>query len=119
MKEIKTDISNIKGTGISFARKKFRFSDWFSEKLIKAVAFMSIAFVALIFIFVFREAFPVFRMDAVQKATTETLVPEKYGDEPALNSDNDKTNPVSEISTAKPSSTLLGKDWVPVSDILS
>ena len=103
MKEIKTDISNIKGTGISFARKKFRFSDWFSEKLIKAVAFMSIAFVALIFIFVFREAFPVFRMDAVQKATTETLVPEKYGDEPALNTGDDKTNAVSETGTSKPS----------------
>ena len=59
---------------VSFARKKFRFSDWFAERFIKAVAFMSIAFVTLIFIFVFREAFPVFRMNVVQNAATETLV---------------------------------------------
>ena len=48
---------------VTFNRKKFRFSDWFAEKVIKGVAFLSIAVVILIFIFVFREAFPIFRMD--------------------------------------------------------
>ena len=48
---------------VTFNKKKFRFSDWFAEKVIKAVAFLSIAVVILIFIFVFREAFPIFKMD--------------------------------------------------------
>ena len=39
---------------VTFNKKKFRFSDWFAEKIIKAVAFLSIAVVILIFIFVFR-----------------------------------------------------------------
>lgn len=42
-------------------RKKFRISDWLAEYLIKGVAFLSITFVALIFIFVFRETLPLFR----------------------------------------------------------
>ncbi len=53
---------------VSFNKKKFRFSDWFAEKVIKAVAFLSIAVVVLIFIFVFREAFPIFRMDKTEAA---------------------------------------------------
>ena len=40
---------------ISFKRKRFRFSDWFAEKVIKTVAFLSIAVVILIFVFVFRD----------------------------------------------------------------
>jgi phosphate transport system permease protein len=106
---------------LSFDRKKFRFSDWFAEKFIKAIAFMSIAFVALIFIFVFREAFPVFRMDIVQKTSSETLVPESYGDEPAVNDKESRT--LKELpsetpgeETVKPSSTLLSREWMPVSD---
>src|SRR5512136_3101862 len=69
---------------VSFARRKFRFSDWFAEKFIKTVAFLSIAFVILIFIFVFREAFPVFRMDVQKAASTGVEVQESYSlDEPA------------------------------------
>ena len=63
----------------SFARKKFRFSDWFAEKVIKAAAFLSIAVVILIFIFVFREAFPIFKMDKNNTVSTELLVQESYG----------------------------------------
>jgi len=59
---------------VTFNKKKFRFSDWFAEKVIKAVAFLSIAVVILIFIFVFREAFPIFKMDKKAAASTETLV---------------------------------------------
>ena len=64
---------------ISFSRKRFRFSDWFAEKAIKSVAFLSIAIVILIFIFVFREAFPIFKIDQNQQVTTEILVQESYG----------------------------------------
>jgi phosphate transport system permease protein len=44
----------------SIGTKQFRFSDWFAGKLIKGVSFFSIAFVVLIFLFVFRETLPLF-----------------------------------------------------------
>jgi phosphate transport system permease protein len=106
---------------VQFAKKRFRFSDWFAEKAIKAVAFLSIALVALIFVFVFREAFPVFRMDAVSKVTNEALVPEVYGSVPDQNlaqnqSVTETPLPDPANKRIKPSSTLLSKDWMPVSD---
>lgn len=106
---------------VSFAKKKFRFSDWFAERFIKAIAFMSIAFVALIFIFVFREALPVFRMDVIHAAGTVDLVQEKYGTEPALGGNNSQTgngskSDITDKNTGKPSSTLLTREWMPVSD---
>jgi phosphate transport system permease protein len=107
---------------VTFNKKKFRFSDWFAEKVIKAVAFLSIAVVILIFIFVFREAFPIFKMDKKEAITTETLVQESYGGTetettPAksnnLQSANSNKN---QTITEKPSSSLLSKTWMPVSD---
>ena len=47
-------------TGISFTKKKIRWDDFFAEKIIKGVAFLSIAIIVLIFFFVFREALPIF-----------------------------------------------------------
>jgi phosphate transport system permease protein len=108
---------------IVFNRKKFRFSDWFAEKAIKAVAFMSIAFVILIFIFVFREAFPIFRIDKAKTETTgQELVQETYG---ATETSNPSPAPADQVSSSetkveqtadKPSSTLLTRSWMPVSD---
>lgn len=73
---------------ISFAAfvsgRKFRFGDWFSEKLIRAVAFMSIAFVVLIFVFVFRETMPLFKDQTPQEQihgsdeSSASLTPETY-----------------------------------------
>lgn len=102
----------------AFNNKKFRFSDWFAEKAIKAVAFLSIAIVLLIFIFVFREAFPIFRMDNKQAVSTETLVQESYGsDEPLkVPADNKNVESTSQAKSKKPSSTLLSATWMPVSD---
>ncbi len=103
---------------VTFAKKKFRFSDWFADKFIRSVAFLSIGFVILIFFFVFREAFPVFRMDVKKTVDQEILVQEQYGiDEssnpavPKKEADQSRKEPVS-----TPSSTLLTKDWMPVSD---
>lgn len=106
---------------VQFATKKFRFSDWFAERAIKFVAFMSIALVTLIFVFVFREAFPVFRMNAVKNVTAETLAPERYGDLPEMNRpviqvDTVTTIPEPSVGIRKPSSTLLSREWMPVSD---
>jgi phosphate transport system permease protein len=107
---------------VTFNRKKFRFSDWFAEKVIKAIAFLSIAVVILIFIFVFREAFPIFKMDNKKAVSTETLVQESYGGAETGNAtvkriDNqaDNSNKKHE-SVYKPSSSLLSKTWMPVSD---
>jgi phosphate transport system permease protein len=105
---------------VTFDKKKFRFSDWLAEKVIKAIAFLSIAVVALIFLFVFREAFPIFQMNNDHTSVGETLVQESYG------STEEVTAPVSveieeainqnESAPEKPSSTLLSKSWLPVSD---
>jgi phosphate transport system permease protein len=107
---------------VSFNRKKFRFSDWFAEKVIKAVAFLSIAVVILIFIFVFREAFPIFKMDKKEAVSTDLLVQESYGGTETVNgsvktTDNqvDNSNKV-QITGEKPSSSLFSKTWMPVSD---
>jgi hypothetical protein len=44
----------------SVGKRQLRIRDWIAEKTIKIMAFGSIAFVALIFIFVFRETLPLF-----------------------------------------------------------
>jgi phosphate transport system permease protein len=72
----------------SIGKKQFRFSDWFAEKLIKSVSFFSIAFVVLIFLFVFRETLPMFSLRSEAKkaekteafsGTADELKPESYG----------------------------------------
>ena len=63
-------------------RKKFRFSEYFAEKLITSVAFLSIAVIILIFVFVFRESLPAFRPKAkhnVEKLSGIANKPESYG----------------------------------------
>jgi phosphate transport system permease protein len=106
----------------SFNKKKFRFSDWFAEKFIKAVAFLSIAVVIMIFIFVFREAFPIFKMDKNEAVSNELLVQESYDGAEILDgsvktTDNQVDNSNKIQATAdKPSSTLFSKTWMPVSD---
>ncbi len=52
-------------------KKKFRLSEFLSEKLITGVAFLSIAIIVLIFFFVFRESLPIFK--SKHKANTETV----------------------------------------------
>jgi phosphate transport system permease protein len=51
-------------------RKRFRLGDWLAEYIIRGVAFLSIAVVAMIFFFVFRESLPLFSKDK-QRATPE------------------------------------------------
>jgi phosphate transport system permease protein len=119
---IKNMEQNVGEKIVTFNKKKFRFSDWFAEKAIKAVAFLSIAVVIMIFIFVFREAFPIFKMDKNEPVATELLVQESYGGdeavtESAVSIDNqvDNSNRI-QTSVEKPSSTLFSKTWMPVSD---
>ena len=44
----------------SILKKHFRPADWIAERVIKAIAFMSISIVVLIFVFVFRETLAYF-----------------------------------------------------------
>ena len=65
----------------SVRRKQFRLRDWLAEQVIKAMAFASIAIVALIFIFVFRETLPLFKghlKTADNGTVTNELAPEVY-----------------------------------------
>jgi phosphate transport system permease protein len=105
---------------VSFSKKKFRFSDWFAEKVIKAVAFLSIAVVILIFIFVFREAFPIFKMNSKEAVSSRVLVQESYGGatDGVKTADNqvDNSNKKQVPGNDKPSSSLLSNTWMPVSD---
>jgi phosphate transport system permease protein len=122
LKRLKNNKLNSAELVVSFNKKKFRFSDWFAEKVIKAVAFLSIALVILIFIFVFREALPIFKMNVNESVSTELLVQETYGgietaDESLQTADKqvDNSNKIP-VPGDKPSSTLFSKTWMPVSD---
>lgn len=79
----KSIAANPEPVRIDITRKKFRLSDYLAEKLIKGVAFLSITIIVLIFIFVFREAFPIFSNSKEAKpSTTENAVQdaqETYG----------------------------------------
>jgi phosphate transport system permease protein len=72
-------------------KKKFRLSEVIAEKVISGVAFLSIAFVVLIFLFVFRETLPIFNSDDhANKENKELqsengdLKPESYGSDEEL-----------------------------------
>jgi phosphate transport system permease protein len=79
-------------------KKQFRISEFLAEKIISSVAFLSIAVIFLIFIFVFKESLPLFTgsnakasTEAVSQdnkpesygASTEELKPETYGTDTA------------------------------------
>ncbi|HQZ24012.1 MAG TPA: phosphate ABC transporter permease subunit PstC [Flavobacterium sp.] len=52
-------------------KKQFRLSEFLAEKIISSVAFLSIAIIFLIFIFVFKESLPLFSFGDKAKANTE------------------------------------------------
>jgi phosphate transport system permease protein len=67
---------------IDITQKKFRWSDYLAEKIIKGTAFLSITIIVLIFFFVFRESLPIFSSEK-SSAKTETTVQteqETYGE---------------------------------------
>jgi phosphate transport system permease protein len=97
-------------------KKQFRLSEFLAEKIISSIAFLSIAIIFLIFIFVFKESLPLFNFDDKSKekteiqatsnekmetygapaedlkpesygAPTEDLAPESYNAEPVSNKD--------------------------------
>jgi phosphate transport system permease protein len=100
--------------------KRFRLIEFLIEQIIKGTSFISFAFIILIFVFVFREALPIFSTASHhQTFTTETESQETYGETPAEASASQKTNPVT-IESAGAEGTvtianLSGTQWQPVS----
>lgn len=130
---------------MDITQKKFRWSDYLAEKIIKGVAFLSIAIIVLIFFFVFRESMPIF--DSAKPSeiaiTKDTIkVQETYGevtDKPVVEDVQETYGEVTDSSaTASNSSSkeesynvsagsgynanrsalksLNGKEWYPVSE---
>ncbi|OOG63777.1 phosphate ABC transporter permease subunit PstC [Flavobacterium sp. A45] len=65
-------------------KKQFRLSEFLAEKIISSIAFLSIAVIFLIFIFVFKESLPLFTLGSDDKNNTEIHAstvdkPESYG----------------------------------------
>ncbi len=91
---------------IEITKKRFRLSDYLAEKIIKSVAFLSITIIVLIFIFVFREAIPIFSTSKEVKAsTTEELTPlkqETYVVETGNASKTEETQEIYNGSNDKP-----------------
>ena len=66
-------------------KKQFRLSEFLAEKIISSVAFLSIAVIFLIFIFVFKESLPLFSFSEKSKENTEIqtakgVATESYGE---------------------------------------
>ena len=81
-KEKKSNPSD--STLIDITRRKFRWSDYLAEKIIKGVAFLSITIIVLIFVFVFRESLPIFASAKTSEHTeasgSEVETQETYGE---------------------------------------
>ena len=95
--------------------KPFRAGEWAIEKSIQAVAFISLIFIALIFVFIFREAFPLFTggMPAqVMEAHVEEA--ETYGLDPEAAPIVEAPELEQRQGTFKPAG-LFGTNWQPVS----
>jgi phosphate transport system permease protein len=147
---MENEIENITGRQISInpesgftkesLKKKFRFSEFCAEKFITFIAFLSIAVIVLIFLFVFREASPIFKKSV--KTSSELTKqqknerPESYGSDETPEQygtsgdtsvsaagliKNNETNYVKagsviEDNNARAWKTFKNKQWMPVSD---
>lgn len=113
-------------------RRVFRPGNFITETLVKGVAFLSLSFIFLIFIFVFREALPLFtsKTTATEAAATPVGESESYGDPAPEKSESygdlptdteiKPTAPTPSTVESQPKRTplemLAENDWQPVSD---
>jgi phosphate transport system permease protein len=102
-------------------KKRFRIGEFLVEKATTSVAFLSFTFITLIFIFVFREALPIFYGQAPKKAVeAKQTVQETYGDESSASElqkqvDERKKSVQNTEDEGASASNLLGKNWQPIS----
>ncbi len=67
---------------IDLLQKKFYLSDWLAKVIIKTIALVSFISIILIFVFIIREALPIFSYQPKEtKYSIEELEQESYGDE--------------------------------------
>ena len=104
-------------------KKKRRIIEYFFESMIRTISFTSFAVIILIFLFVFREATPIFFPPEKQSYTEEELQQETYGDDEFL-STNETLEEGKKRSTSIETaggeaafklSNLLEKEWQPIS----
>ncbi len=108
-----------------FAKKKFRFSEYIAEYGIKSVSFISLAVIILIFVFVFREALPIFLPNDKQTLSKEELQMETYGEEENTSKETSAEKVQAQSNNDEPETSgsegeatlgnLTGKEWQPVS----
>lgn len=97
-------------------RKKFPLTDFIAEYIIKSVAFICLAVIILIFIFIFKESLPIFSPQQITVQNEEYLQSETYGLE-----NDDQSQSESEVKSFSRENydradlkNLTGKDWQPV-----
>jgi phosphate transport system permease protein len=102
-------------------RKRFRIGEFIAENIIKGVSFTSFAVIILIFIFVFREAAPIFSISTPSSTDPNDMVQETYGEEPSAPGEAAVEQPNKSIESsgsegAATAKNLLSKEWQPVSE---
>lgn len=104
--------------------KKFRLSEFLAEKVISSVAFISFAIIVLIFIFVFKEAIPIFQKHT-ETASYNKIVEkqETYGEDESSTASSKtmigEKREEKSVSASEGTATfknMMGKEWQPVSD---
>lgn len=100
-------------------KRSFNISEFLAENTIKGVSFISFAFIILIFVFVFREAMPIFFPKEKIQEVKEEMIQETYGEE-YLAADKEKKEVVSPLETSGDEGeatlkNLTGSEWQPVS----
>jgi phosphate transport system permease protein len=95
-------------------KKKFRPGEFLIEQLIRFVAFISLAIIGLIFIFVFRETLPIFSSPAPgPSVAVKEEVQETYGDDSAPAAVTKGVDAVEGDASLK---NLSSTQWQPVSE---
>jgi phosphate transport system permease protein len=98
-------------------RKKSRPLEFFAEWVIKGVAFTSFAVIILIFVFVFKEAAPVFSPRSVGASQTEDVQQETYGDDAGTTAATVKSAQREEaVEEPVTLQNVAGAEWQPVSE---
>ena len=99
-------------------KKRFRFGEFLAEKLVTATAFISFAFIVLIFVFVFRETLPIFSAPEASVSSEQLGEQETYGDVPMSAAERTtEQKQQTKIDTDEGASlkNLAGDRWQPVS----
>ncbi|HLP18005.1 MAG TPA: phosphate ABC transporter permease subunit PstC [Bacteroidota bacterium] len=97
-------------------KKKFRVAEFLIEQFIRFTAFISLAVILLIFIFVFRETLPIFTSASrPASAAAQTEVQETYGEEPTAVPASAAVTSVDASEGDASVRNLAGGQWQPVS----